>query len=130
MSKNKPVMIFASLMVIFSLNGCSHVKRFFGMDEKPSTEANSKVQSANEDVLLINQRTYDLSNKAETEKALMDLTQKENEIKRKLSEFEQQDTQTMGGNPVQSQEPVFKNSEHIEVETIPVKKGDSSIFIQ
>ncbi len=108
--------ILASLAVPFSLNGCSHLKSFFDFDSDQSEE----------NVLVINQKSYDLSNRADSARALKDINQIESELEHNLSQYEE----TTGGSSAGKQKPVFSNSEHIEMETTPAKKKSDSIFIQ
>lgn len=130
MALKKLIPILAGMMVLLSLNGCSHVKNFFGFNDGQADESHSVTQPANQNVLVINQKTYDLSNRADSERALTDITQIEYEIKRNLSKNEQKEGRMIEDSPVENQEPVFKNSERIEVESIPLQKDDGSIFIQ
>ena len=130
MALKKRFLILAGVMVLLSLNGCSHVKNFFGFDNDQDDKSYSETQPENQNMLVINQKTYDLSNKADSERALTDITQIEDEIKRNLSKNEQKEGQMIEDTQMDNQEPVFKNSERIEVESIPSQKDGSNIFIQ
>jgi len=104
------------MAILLSLNGCSHVKNLFDFDSDQNDE----------NVLVINQKSYDLSNRADSARALKDINQIESELEHNLSQYEE----TTGGSSAGRQKPVFSNSEHIETETMPAEKKSGSIFIQ